>query len=476
MTVADASESPLRPSIAWLALLCALPVALAWTPWTGWVGALAALALPWLARRIVGARPYAPWAAVYAALCVLLTPPYSLESLVTGRFVAFFSTLVLGYLIGAALDGVRERSPWAWLAPLLCVAVFPTPLGVAGGLGLAMLSRLEGRPAFRSHLPFSALLGAAGLVAVAALLSVALPAPGAWFGGLIAPATPVSSGSSKVDARPSTNLEDAARVSARARQRLPPRDNLAENDWLYLSVNLLLLVGVAGIAVVVIYSRAQPGQGFKRRQLWDIVPLLAVLILMVVLVVWSGLAPSARDGSAEGFAASSLDKIRTFERGVKPEVSPLASPDQPRSASSVTPWLILLGAVALGYVLWRSRPRSYGFAPPTDPEPDQPSVPSELATDEVRLCYRRFLELTRTAGMPRGEAETPLEFAARLASLVPEAERPALQLTRRYEPVRYGQLAAQTQALEAKTALAAVEQTLTRIPPRAEPTVPGVNP
>jgi Domain of unknown function (DUF4129) len=462
-----ALEASSRLNATVMMLVCALGVTWAWTPWTGVIGALAAAFVPWLARRFAGSRPYAPWASVYAALSVFAVPPYTLESIVTERFAAFFSTLVLAYLIGLALDGVQERSAWAWLAPLLNVVAFPTPLGLAGGLGLAILSRVGTNLPFSLHQPRASLGGAVALVGLAVLLSVALPKPGAWLDTWSA--TPVSSNAS-TDARDSTRLEDASRADVQNRRRSPPRDNVAQDDWLYVGVNLLLLVGVAGIVVFLLSSRAQRGQGFERRQLWDLLPVVAVLILIVVLIVWSGLAPTASDDSSQGFSSSTLNEIRRLENNAERVPPTEPAPSDSRRASSVTPWVVLLGFAALAYLLWRIRPRSLEATSPPPPDPIANATSAERATDEVRRCYQRFLELARNAGIPRGDTETPLEFAVRIAETAPQARDAAQHLTRLYEPVRYGTLAATRHALEAQSALATLEQTLRII---SNPTAPN---
>ena len=463
-------EPPLRINTALVALGCAFAVAVAWQPLAGWIGVLSAVGLAWGVRRIAAARPFAPWVSVFAAVAVFAAPPYTLESIVTERFAAFFATLFLTYLIGAALDGVEAHSGWAWLAPLIGVAVFPTPLGIAGGLGLALLGRLDSPLPLLKYHPRAAVLAAVALVGLATTLSLALPAPGAWLSTLTAPAPATET--SKPDARPSTNMENDVRSRAK-NARLPLRGDLAQNDWLYVGVNLLLLVGVAALTVFLLNSRLERGKAGARRSWWESMPVVAVLILMTVLIVWSGMAPAARDGSAQGFSSSTLDKIRVIEGQTRENLRDDPKTIKSQSASSVTPWLLGLSLALIAYLLWRNRPRSFTAQLEPDAKTAHLESTPEHATDEVRRCYTRFLELSRAAGLPRGESETPLEFAARVSEVQLPLAAPVQELTRLYEPVRYGQFAAATHGDAARAALQEIETALQNPVPRAEVLLPS---
>jgi hypothetical protein len=76
------------------------------------------------------------------------------------------------------------------------------------------------------------------------------------------------------------------------------------------------------------------------------------------------------------------------------------------------------------------------------------AVSRYLRPRTVSGVWRRITLLTRLAGIGRREAETPLEFGARLAREVPEAARPAQELARRFTIAAYAprELAADSRA------------------------------
>ncbi|WP_041657794.1 DUF4129 domain-containing protein [Marinithermus hydrothermalis] len=65
------------------------------------------------------------------------------------------------------------------------------------------------------------------------------------------------------------------------------------------------------------------------------------------------------------------------------------------------------------------------------------TVPEEGYAGRVREVYRRFLELMRSH-QPRQDHETPREYAARVGRTYAGLAAPVAELTRLYEPVRYG--------------------------------------
>jgi hypothetical protein len=60
-----------------------------------------------------------------------------------------------------------------------------------------------------------------------------------------------------------------------------------------------------------------------------------------------------------------------------------------------------------------------------------------LRPHTVNGVWRRVTLLTNLAGMGRREAETPLEFGARLAKEMPEAAKPAGELAERFTVAAY---------------------------------------
>jgi hypothetical protein len=452
-----------RVNAVLLALGCALCLAWAWTPWTGIAGALAAALLPWLARRSGGFKQYAPWASVYAALLVFAVPPYTFESIVSERFTAFLSTLALAYLIGAAFDGVEGRSAWAWLAPLLTVVAFPTPLGLAGGLGLAILGRVGTPLLLALHQPKAALGAVALLVGAVALLSLALPAPRSWSESWTT-MTNSSTGLSPAGQMAVELIQPPKPTQAQNTRRPQPGPKLAQNDWVFVFLNLLLLVGVLGIVVfsiLLLRRPARPGGKDLRRQWWDLVPVVALIALMLVLIVWNGTTQNPSGGASVGQSASSVSDTPSADNRVRRVQPSEDAPSEPSRPSGVTPWIVLLGFLAVAYLLWRLRSHALDAEPSAALEPDAPLTASQEAANEVRRCYQRFLILARDTGTPKAPSETPLEFADRVGDVHPEARAAAGQLTQLYEPVRYGTLAAATHALEAQSALRTLEQSLT---------------
>ena len=80
------------------------------------------------------------------------------------------------------------------------------------------------------------------------------------------------------------------------------------------------------------------------------------------------------------------------------------------------------------------------------------------ATNRVREAYRVFLELCHSNGIRRANDQTPLEFAAWVGTLAPDSSLDVQNLTKLYEPVRYGQMSDETGALEAERIVAALKQ------------------
>jgi hypothetical protein len=76
------------------------------------------------------------------------------------------------------------------------------------------------------------------------------------------------------------------------------------------------------------------------------------------------------------------------------------------------------------------------------------AVSRYLRPRTVSGVWRRIALLTRLAGIGRRDAETPLEFGARLAREMPEAARPAQDLAQRFTVAAYAprELAADSRA------------------------------
>jgi hypothetical protein len=59
--------------------------------------------------------------------------------------------------------------------------------------------------------------------------------------------------------------------------------------------------------------------------------------------------------------------------------------------------------------------------------------------EAIRLQYRRFQLFMARAGLPRGAEETPLEYSAELARILPAAHDDLLDIANAYDQARYSE-------------------------------------
>ena len=440
-----------EPVQSWREALIALPFAvlcgLGWVTWLPeWLVVLVVLVV-FLARRVPSINRYAPWASVYAALPAVLVGPDWMA-----RLTAFFAGLVLAYLIGTALDGVRLGSRWSWLGPLLIFAVWPSPWGVLGGLGLGVLGALENRriraQGETGHVRPEALL-ALGLIGLAvAVLTLDLGGSTLTrlnLGSLNQPPEQVSS-------QP-TNPPETKPTSANARERVSrPATQLGASEAVMLTIQAVLVVMLLILGVILLRMRIE-GKPGKPSSWSDLMPILAAFILAASLLAWSVIGRSGGSGVASDWSSTGSTVLNGQSN--KNNVQNGAAQPANHDAGPVWPLVVtvLLVGLAGAYVLWKLRALRNESSEPLEPGASEFSSGRIEATNRVRAAYRAFLVLTTQAGLPKSAAETPLEFADRVVTRRPEAHDAARRLTRRYEPVRYGQLSDTDGAIEAEAAL-----------------------
>ena len=450
MNATATRHEPLESVQPWREAILALPFAclcaLGWMTWLPVWAALIAAFAPFVARRFVRSVPYAPWFSVYAAIPALLTGGDLLS-----RLGAFFAALALAYLIGAALDGVRDGTAWAWIAPGMIFALWPGPWSALGGLGLGVLGALENRRwRARGQLGHVRPEGivALGLVAIAvAVLTLGLGKPSGW--------NLDQSSSPNPRVRTPENTAPKPGVSGRSSRRpaLIPPETSGQSALVNISLQLVLVVMVLVIGLAILRMRLEKPRGARGSWL-DLIPIVGMIVLVLAILAWSLL--SRKDGSGEpgsvlgggSVSGNAAQDANTQKNTVQDAKKPSSDPIWPT-------FVMLAVAVAAGaYFLYLARraPEMPTEYPDLDSAPDaHPNLVQ--ATNRVREAYRVFLSLGARAGIPKVASETPQEFAARVAERHPSASGPSSRLTGLYEPVRYGQLADASGALEAETAL-----------------------
>jgi hypothetical protein len=249
-----------------------------------------------------------------------------------------------------------------------------------------------------------------------------------------------------------------------------PRTTKSQSDdsslqTLLLFSNFALMLGAAGLLIGVLRNRFQTGQG-KRRVDWsELIPLIGAFILTTALFLLSASAPP---GGGTTRASQTQTQSGSAARAANPEViRPSASNSVQRTNPmlSVVMFLIVLAAAYWAYRITRLKSN----LEPTDPQiQTDPSLEARLrATNRVREAYKQFLEHCQSLGIERFSAQTSLEFANDLAQNQTVAGEDVLVLTKIYEPVRYGQLTDESGALEAERLVRKLKRTLEK------PATPG---
>jgi Domain of unknown function (DUF4129) len=436
--------------LEWLALALLLLAASTWSPWLPWPAWVAAAVIPWLARMLAGARPYAPFASVYAGLAVLVSPRSlvlnSIRDPMLALVIAFFATFALGYALGLAFDGVRSGSRWAWLAPLIVLAPNPNALGVLAVLALGALGELERQREYsndRALLEPRALMALSVTAFVIMVFSLFLPKPVAWIS---LTETAVEQTAPKVDQAPSEPAPTPDAVTPRPRR--PAQSPIGNIPGLDIVMGFFLMAYLVVLMIIIRQARVQKRQWFRREQLWDLMPLIASAIFVIALqLLYLQVPPGSVTQAVRDARRGAALEPSQNEALVPPEA---ALPTAPTRDSTI-PLAMLAVLLALSaWAWWRFRSRALPQSSPLEPIQEASSEPSAFAANRIRMAYKRFLEQCERVDSPRVSSETPLEFAARFSNLHVNARANVERLTELYEAVRYGGLALVERAEEAE--------------------------
>jgi hypothetical protein len=342
---------------------------------------------------------------------------------------------------------------------LLLFLAVPSAWGAAGILGLALLAALEkqrGTVGNREYwLEKNQLIHLGMLIALVAAVGLLLPR----VGKLQDPTTAATPTQSVVKTVPPKEPESVVEPAPASLEKAPApmRDT---GDSLLASATALLYVLVVVLGVFLFRSKLEKRKANPNNSLWDVVPVVATLILATVLLAFALTAPpNIPEGKA--FSSDSPLTPSATPRDIVPlDPNQAQAPETPRSGGGASSWFpFVMGGLALLLLYWLLRRTSQQFVLAQDPEPAIPNpAPTQAASNRVRQAYLAFLEVATRQGLPRMAAETPLEFAGRYGQQFVQAKDAAQTLTTLYEPVRYGQLAAETHALQAEDALGEIQQ------------------
>ncbi|MEY4531091.1 MAG: hypothetical protein RLZZ156_1812 [Deinococcota bacterium] len=436
-----------------MSLLCLVFAAIPWAESVSLIPALAAALFAWLARVAKGSRQYAPFSSVYAAAIVFLLPPFDLSSALFNRLEPFFITLALSYLLGMALDGIQDSTPWAWLAPLLLLIFMPNVLGLIATFGLALLAALEKQQRYIGlnpyHLESQTLLKLALVALMIAALGFLLPKPQVFHdptgGAPISAAQP---------AQPKEQPKLGLEATSNQPIKIPDTKRLeSSSNALFQAANALLFGVVIVLAAFLFNAKLEKRKKTGQNSLWDFMPIIGGMILAIAVLALALNAPNG--GSNPNVSTSSSLSGGSSESGQAEQLQPEETAEQKPTQTSL--WIpIILTAIGLffAYLIWRSARKQFLITPELEPENKLFSnIPSQHATNRIRIAYQTFLEYAQTQGIPRHNAETPLEFAVRYSQINSSTQVASLTLTNLYEPVRYGNQAAETHAVAAEQAL-----------------------
>jgi Domain of unknown function (DUF4129) len=444
---------PLSKSV--LALPFALIAALAWSDWVLLPALLFALLVVFAFRQNRRLNRYSSYASIYAAVLVFMVPPWT-GSWLLERLPMYFVLLCLAHLIGLAFDGARGGTFWAWLAPLMIFVVQPSALGLVALFGFAMLGALENRA---SRLGVwvgsrSGVVVVAGFVLISALILLPLARPGGKVNGQ-GHAAPITVSASQ---NPGQEMDVTQNPSAQKQVRAtatPPKI-LELFNRSFVLINIAMLTFLVCLTVLIVRSRFR---GERQTSPWeDVLPLVAAAILGLVVLLYGASAPDGAAISQSVTANQGQGQTASRPSGDGSQESILRPVPEPSENPWPTVIIAVLTVLSIAWVMLRNGTK----VDQENLEPLQVDVIGpEAATNRVRLAYRAFLALCVRAGIGRLEAETPLEFAARVGTVDAAAGAAALDLTRLYEPVRYGGLADTLGVRQAEQALEVVRRSLT---------------
>ena len=457
------TEVALEPVPALSKAILALPLgviaALAWSDWVLMPAIVIGVLIVFAFRQHPRTNRYAAYSSIYAAVLVFAFPPW-VGFWFLERLQMFFVALLLAHLIGLAFDGARAGSFWAWLAPLLLFVIQPSALGLAMVLGFALLGALERRQLRLGTWSQSRL----GLVLMAsfgllvALVLFPLPRPNAWPEGQTLKQT--VNKPRKVDT-PEQNPRDESKqpkpVEQATNPQLPTPPNVLEVfGRSFTVINWAMLTVLVCLSILTFRYRSKDRAEVSRWE--DSLPLVAAAILGLMVLLYGASAPAGGSSSEGG----NVGQISGLKRSTTDPNQSSSSAENVTPRPAENPWptviLALLTVASIAWVMLRNSGRSIRIE--SNPSEDLARLEPEAATHRVREAYRAFLALCTRNGLVRLESETPLEFAQRLGQRQALAMDFASELTRLYEPVRYGGVSDSAGAQAAERALVALKSVL----------------
>jgi hypothetical protein len=445
---------PLRDAV--LVLVFTALIASGWLNWLPLGVAVAAVLLPFLIRRNAKTQMFAPWASVYAGASAFLMLPLNFSNLLE-RLSWMALGILLALLIGLAYDGIQDRNHFAWLAGLILLVLNPSAAAVIGVIGLCVLGALYPRASrIRIGVQFQNRSGMVMLAVVGltiAAFSILLTRPEGIQ--LNDATTPVSK--PKIETKPkTTDISPETTSSGRSRVQKAQNPNSGLQNALVLANFALLLVMLA-LLFALLRNRAQTAKGRRKPELSELIPLFGAFIVLLALFVWASTPSPRLAGTKRPAEIQSASQSQTRDKPKKPPETKLEETNRSSPILTVMMFLIVLTAAYWAYRITREKT---GNTIPEEPETStDSSFENQIrATNRVREAYRIFLELCSTNGIRRANNQTSLEFAALVGALAPNSSVDVENLTKLYEPVRYGQLSDETGALEAERIVSALKQ------------------
>jgi hypothetical protein len=447
---------PLKDAV--LVLVFTALIASVWLNWLPLGVVAAAVILPFLIRRNPKTQMFAPWASVYAGASAFLMLPLNFSNLLE-RLSWMALGILLALLIGLAFDGIRDRNHFAWLAGLILLMLNPSAAAVIGVLGLCILGALHARAArVRLGVQFQNRSGMIALIILGltiAAFSVLLTRPaGFQFND-----APVTVSKPKTNSKPKTTDSsfETTNSDRSSVQKVQTPDAGMRNALLL--ANFALLLVMMALLFALLRNQTRVAKGKRKPEFSELIPLLGAFIVLLALFVWASTPPPRPAGAKTTSETRSTSQNPTQGKPTKPSETKLEESNRASPILTVVMFLIVLAAAYWAYRITREKT---GNAIPEEPETSSNSSLEKKiqATNRVREAYRNFLELCNAQGVKRGNNQTSLEFSAWVGTLSPNSSNDVQNLTKLYEPVRYGQFSDETGALEAERIVEALKQNL----------------
>ncbi len=445
---------PLRDAL-WVLVFTAL-IASGWLNWLPLGVVATAVLLPFLIRRNAKTQLFAPWASVYAGASAFLMLPLNFSNLLE-RLSWMALGILLALLVGLAFDGIRERNYWVWLSGLILLVLNPSAAAVIGVIGLCVLGAMNARAVrIRVGMQFqnrSGMIALAILGLTIAAFSILLARPaGFQFNNATMPVSKPKPNPKPKTTDTSTENTSSGRSSIKKSQTA---DSNLQNALLL--ANFALLLVMMALLFALLRNRSQTAKGQRKPELSELIPLLGAFIVLLALFVWASTPPPRLEGAKPASEIQSASQNPSRGEPINPPETKLEQSNRSNPMLSVVMFLIVLAAAYWAYRITREKT---GNAIPEEPElSSNSSLTSQIqATNRVRETYKVFLGLCETQNIKRSSDQTPLEFAAWVGTLAPHSSIDVQNLTKLYEPVRYGQLSDETGALEAERIVGALKQ------------------